>query len=43
MYSQEKVDMALQLYHQCESVTETIRILGYRPDISEEQGKGSDG
>lgn len=29
MYSQDKIDIALQVYHQCRSVTETIRILGY--------------
>lgn len=28
MYSQDKIDIALQVYHQCGSVTETIRILG---------------
>ena len=28
MYSQE-IDIALQVYHQCRSVTETIRVLGY--------------
>lgn len=29
MYSKEQKDMALQVYHQTGSVTETIRILGY--------------
>lgn len=29
IYSQDKIGIALQVYHQCESVTETIRILGY--------------
>ena len=29
MYSQEKIDIALQVYHQCGSVTNTIRIRGY--------------
>ena len=29
MYSKEQKDIALQIYHQTESVTETIRILGY--------------
>ncbi|HZK55647.1 MAG TPA: helix-turn-helix domain-containing protein [Desulfosporosinus sp.] len=29
MYSQEKVNIALKLYHQCESVTKTVQILGY--------------
>ena len=29
MYSKEQKDIALRLYHQTESVTETIRILGY--------------
>lgn len=29
MYSQDKIDIALQVYHQCESVTEIIRVLGY--------------
>ena len=29
MYSQDKIDIALQVYHQCGSVTTTIRILGY--------------
>lgn len=29
MYSQDKIDIALQVYHQCGSVTETIRLLGY--------------
>lgn len=29
MYSKEQRDIALQVYHQTESVTETIRILGY--------------
>lgn len=29
MYSKEKKDIALRIYHQTESVTETIRILGY--------------
>lgn len=29
MYSKEQKDIALRLYHQTESVTKTIRILGY--------------
>lgn len=29
MYSQDKINIALQVYHQCGSVTETIRVLGY--------------
>ena len=29
MYSKEQKDIALRIYHQIESVTETIRILGY--------------
>ena len=29
MYSKEQKDIALLIYHQTESVTETIRILGY--------------
>ena len=29
MYSQDKIDTALQVYHQCGSVTNTIRMLGY--------------
>ena len=29
MYSKEQKDIALRIYHQTESVTETIRILGY--------------
>lgn len=29
MYSQDKIDIALQVYHQCGPVTNTIRILGY--------------
>ena len=29
MYSQDKTDIALQVYHQCGSVTNTIRMLGY--------------
>ena len=29
MYSKEPKDIALRIYHQTESVTETIRILGY--------------
>ena len=29
MYSQEKIDIALKVYHQCGSVTTTIRVLGY--------------
>jgi transposase InsO family protein/transposase-like protein len=29
MYSQEKIDAALKVYHQCESVTKTIQVLGY--------------
>lgn len=28
MYSKEQKDIALRIYHQTESVTETIRILG---------------
>lgn len=29
MYSQDKINIALQVYHQCGTVTETTRILGY--------------
>lgn len=29
MYSQDKINIALKLYHQCGSVSETIRVLGY--------------
>ncbi len=29
MYSQYKNDVALKIYHQCGSVTATIRVLGY--------------
>lgn len=29
MYSQDRINIALQIYHQCGSVTETIRVLGY--------------
>ena len=29
MYSQDKIDVALKAFHQCGSVTTTIRILGY--------------
>ena len=29
MYSKEQKDIALRIYHQTESVTETIKILGY--------------
>ena len=29
MYSQDKIDIALQVYHQCGYVTNTIRMLGY--------------
>lgn len=29
MYSQEKIDVVLKVYHQCGSVTTTIRVLGY--------------
>ena len=29
MYSQEKIDTALKVYHQCRSVSTTIRVLGY--------------
>ena len=29
MYSQEKIDVALKVYHQSGSVTTTTRILGY--------------
>ena len=29
MYSQEKIEIALKVYHQCGSVTTTIRVLGY--------------
>ena len=29
MYSQEKIDIALKVYHQCRSVSTTIRVLGY--------------
>ncbi|MCI8403236.1 MAG: helix-turn-helix domain-containing protein, partial [Lachnospiraceae bacterium] len=28
MYSQDKINIALQVYHQCGSVTNTIRVLG---------------
>ncbi len=27
MYSQDKINIALQVYHQCSSVTNTIRML----------------
>ena len=33
MYSQEQKEKAIQLYDQTKSVTETIRILGYRTGI----------
>ena len=29
MYSQDKIDTALKIYHQCGSVTKTVRVLGY--------------
>ena len=29
MYSQDKINVALKVYHQCGSVTTTIRVLGY--------------
>lgn len=29
MYSQNKIDVAIKVYHQCGSVTTTIRVLGY--------------
>lgn len=29
MYSQDKIDVALKIYHQCGSATTTIRVLGY--------------
>lgn len=29
MYSQDKIDIALKVYHQCGTVTTTIRVLGY--------------
>lgn len=29
MYSQDKINIALQVYHQCGSVTDAIRMLGY--------------
>ena len=29
MYSQDKINIALQTYNQCGSVTKTIRVLGY--------------
>ena len=29
MYSQDKINIALQVYYQCGSVTETVRVLGY--------------
>lgn len=29
MYSRDKINIALQIYNQCGSVTETIRVLGY--------------
>lgn len=29
MYSQDKIDVALKVYHQCGSLTTTIRTLGY--------------
>lgn len=29
MYSQDKINVALKVYHQCGSVTSTIRVLGY--------------
>lgn len=29
MYSQDKINIALQVYHQCGSATEPIRVLGY--------------
>ena len=29
MYSQDKIDVALKVFHQCGPVTTTIRVLGY--------------
>lgn len=29
MYSQDKIDIALKVYHQCGAVITTIRVLGY--------------
>jgi hypothetical protein len=29
MYSQDKIDVALKVFHQCGSVTATIQVLGY--------------
>ena len=29
MYSRDKINIALQIYNQCGSVTETVRVLGY--------------
>ena len=29
MYSQDQINMAIQVYHQCGSVTKTVRMLGY--------------
>lgn len=29
MYSQDQINIAIQVYHQCGSVTKTVRILGY--------------
>lgn len=46
MYSQDKINIALQVYHQCESVTVTINVLKkrrHRHGVLEEQIKGSDG
>ena len=31
MYSQDKINIALQVYHQCESVTVTINVLKQTP------------
>jgi len=29
MYSKEKIHTALELYHQCGSITKTMQLLGY--------------
>lgn len=29
MYSQDKIDIAFKVYHQCGSISTTIRVLGY--------------
>ena len=41
MYSKEQKDIALRIYHQTESVTETIRILGYPVQSTESAGEKS--